>query len=136
MADFLFGPTLNNLQSVLDLRAQQHALTATNLANAETPGFHAREINFEKVLANAMDDRPGGGVRMAHARHIGHPTGNVQSPRIEESQPAPWVENDNSVVVDREMAKMAENSLLYGAITKSLSKRLQLLRFAASDGRG
>ncbi len=136
MADFLFGPRLNNLQSVLDLRAQQHALTATNLANAETPGFHSREINFEKVLANAMDDRPGGGVRLAHARHIGHPTGNVQSPRIEERQPAPWVENDNSVDVDREMAKMAENSLVYGAITKSLSKRLQLLRFAASDGRG
>ena len=54
MADYLFDATFTGLNQVLDLRQKQHALSATNLANVDTPGFHASYINFDTILDAAM----------------------------------------------------------------------------------
>ncbi len=55
MADYLFDPIFTGMNHVLDLRQKQHALSATNLANVDTPGFHAKYINFDTILGAAMD---------------------------------------------------------------------------------
>ena len=54
MNDFLFDRLHSGLGTVLDLRQAQHSLSATNLANADTPGFKAKVIPFHDVLANAI----------------------------------------------------------------------------------
>ncbi len=54
---------------------------------------------------------------------------------IEELAPEDWVTDGNSVVLEKENAVMAETFTMYSALTTGLSKRLALLRYAASDGR-
>lgn len=114
-------PIISGLQRVLDLRLEQHTLTATNLANANTPGFHARVLDLSRELPDAM----------AHAALGGAPT----EPEVIEIAPAPWALDGNSVLPEREMSRLSGNAMLYGAVSSGLGKHLAILRYAASDGK-
>jgi flagellar basal body rod protein FlgB len=57
-------PMIGKLQDVLDLRMQQHALTASNLANADTPGYKAKVVDFGQVLGQVMGESPHEVARM------------------------------------------------------------------------
>lgn len=120
----LFDGLHAGLEQVLDLRRTQHTLTAANLANADTPGFRAREIPFDEVLAGVVEAAERGEAGVADA--IG----------VREMDPLPWALDGNSVSPEREAVKLTENSLMYNALATGMNKRLAMLRFAASDGRG
>ncbi|HHO51347.1 MAG TPA: flagellar basal body rod protein FlgB [Deltaproteobacteria bacterium] len=102
------------------MRQQQHALTASNLANAETPGFRAKFVDFERALSDALE--PGAAP-------------DAGTSEIRELAPNPWSADGNSVLPEREQARLQENALMYRAVAQGLSKRLALLKFAANDGR-
>jgi flagellar basal-body rod protein FlgB len=119
----LFDGMYDGLEKVLDLRSRQHALTATNLANANTPGFKARELDFDSML-NDMMERSVNGEKVDESE--------VQ---VTEKAVPPWVRDGNSVDAEHEAAKLSENSLLYNAVATGTSRRLELLQFAASDGK-
>jgi len=122
MAVTPFNPMFERLSTVMDLRLRQHGLTASNLANADTPGYKAQVLEFDTLLSKVMDgraERPGGGM----------------SVRVSELEPVPWAPNDNSVDVDREMAKMQANQLMYGAVTRGTSRAMAILKYAATDSR-
>ena len=119
----LFDGLHDGLERALDMRRSQHVLISGNLANSETPGFRAREIPFSEVLGSEM---------RAAERGETHEDGQI----IRELDPLPWALDGNSVNPEREAVKLTENSLMYNALTSAVSKRMGLLRFAASDGRG
>jgi flagellar basal-body rod protein FlgB len=135
MSDYLFNPLYKGLENVLDLRAKQHALTAGNLANADTPGYHARFISFEEVLGAAVDRPTQLGLKQTHAAHMPASTAEVNDPDIEEIEPPPWSEDQNSVVAEQENIRMAENATLYKGVMRGVSRKLAILRFAANDGK-
>ncbi|MGC6492074.1 MAG: flagellar basal body rod protein FlgB [Myxococcota bacterium] len=110
---------VNRLGTVLELREQQHALTASNLANADTPGYQAKVMEFGDLLSQVVEGTAGA----------------EPSAQVTELKALPWSVNGNSVVAEREMARLQENSMMYGALTRGLSRRLAVLKFAASDGR-
>jgi len=135
MRDLLFGPLVNNLHTVLDLRMQQHGLTSTNLANSSTPGFKARMIDFETLLPQVMNNETPPTMLRSDSRHL-EGTGGAAQPTIEELEATPWSLDGNSVVPEREMARLASNSLMFSGVTRGLSKHMMLLKYAATDGRG
>jgi flagellar basal-body rod protein FlgB len=117
----LFDGLHHGIERALDLRRTQHVLTAGNLANADTPGYIAREVPFDEILS--------GEIRAAEqGRELG------ESP-VRELDAVPWALDGNSVNPEREAVKLTENSLLYNALTTGMSKRLSMLRYAATDGR-
>ena len=135
MSALLFDRLHAGLGTVLDLRAAQHALTASNLANAYTPGFRARFINFDTILADAVQDRATQGMTRTDPLHVGAPGDLPNDPPIEYVDPVPWAVDGNSVTPEREVVRMTENSIMYEATSNGLNRRLALLRFAASDGK-
>jgi len=136
MSSVLFDNFHYGLQNVLDLRSQQHSLTAGNLANADTPGYRARYIPFDRLLGEAVSG--GGETQMtaSHERHLSGLHGDAGAPHVEEMEAPPWSADGNSVQLERETARLTENSMLYGAVSSGLSRRLAMLRFAANNGRG
>ena len=117
----LFDGLHHGIERALDLRRTQHVLTAGNLANADTPGYVAREVPFDEILS--------GEIRAAEqGRELG------ESP-VRELEAVPWALDGNSVNPEREAVKLTENSLLYNALATGMSKRLSMLRYAATDGR-
>jgi len=123
MSGALFDPTFRGVHQVLDLRMQQHALTSGNLANAETPGYRARYVDFSESLVQAMTPGPAGG----EAAQV--------EPEVVEVEPPAWSTNGNSVFAEQEHARLRANSMMYNGLVSGVGKRYALLKFAASDGR-
>ena len=133
MSQLLFDGLHKGLQRVLDLRQAQHGLTAANLANADTPGYKAKVIPFDQVLATAVDQ--GEGMRQTDERHLAGIGADPEHVAVEELDAPPWSMDGNSVVAEREAARLAENSMLYSGVSQGISRRLAMLRYAAGNGK-
>jgi flagellar basal-body rod protein FlgB len=135
MSAFLFDRLHVGLGQVLDLRQSQHALTASNLANSDTPAYKAQYIPFDEVLEAAVGRGEQVDMRRTRGRHVSAPGADASNPEIREIEPPPWAVDGNSVDPERESVRITENSLLYDAVARGLSRRMALLRYAASDGK-
>jgi flagellar basal-body rod protein FlgB len=135
MSAFLFDRLHNGLGRVLDLRQAQHGITASNIANATTPGFRARFIPFDQILARAVGRGDGVELTRLDPRHVMTPGADPARPEIHEIEPPPWAADGNSVDPEREVVRLTENQMMYEAVSTGLSRRMAMLRYAASDGR-
>ncbi|GAA0648327.1 flagellar basal body rod protein FlgB [Brevundimonas lenta] len=123
-------PLLGQIKGRLSWLDERQRVVAQNVANADTPGYVARDLNQPTDFAAAM--RSGGGVQMTRtsAMHIA-PAG--QTARFE-STAAPDSEttlDGNAVVVEEQMLKMAESRMAYDAAIGFYQKSMQMLRMAA-----
>jgi len=134
VSNFMFDGLHRGLGKVLDLRMAQHTLTATNLANADTPGFKAKFIPFDRILSEVVDQSSHVQLRQTRAEHLPGLGTNPADPDVEEIEAPPWAADGNSVVAEREAVRLKENSTLYTGVSRGLSRRLAMMRFAASDG--
>ena len=120
------------LSKVLDFRAIRQNVISANLANSETPGFIQKEFPFEQELQKAFDKSS---IKMEKS-DPDHLSGSEQ---IMENSFDPYrlireYGKPNELNIDTEMAKMAQNNLMYEASTRLLSKKFELLK-AVIDSR-
>ncbi len=122
----LLDPITSAIEKVLDLRTRQHAMTVTNLANGDTPGFRARHVDFGRSLSNLLSSS---GVD-------GSSTSIDDAMEIELTQAPAWAADGNSVDPQREMAVLTENQMLYSASVEILNRRVGLMRYVVTEGKG
>jgi flagellar basal-body rod protein FlgB len=134
MSAFLFDRLHNGLGRVLDLRYAQHGLTASNIANASTPGYRAKYIPFDRVLAQAVGRGDPTELNRTDPRHFMAAGTDPARPEVQEIEPAPWQTDGNSVDPDKEVVRLTENSVMYDAVSTGLSRRIAMLRYAANNG--
>ena len=127
----LFDSTINVLSTAMDLYMVRHNVITDNIANAETPGFKARRVEFEQELKNTMEkEKQGvidaeGGVERSLAS---------VNPIVYEDPNSEVGQDRNSVDMDREMAMLKKNEVKYNAATQSVIRKFSLLKFAISEG--
>jgi len=117
--------------AALKVRSQRTELLATNLANADTPGYRARDIDFRTALAAAA--RPGGGIHLAttSSRHIGAaPTDGTSPAELKYRVPLAPSLDGNTVDAQLEQAAFAENTVRYQATLQFLSSKFRGLMTA------
>jgi len=132
----LFDKTVFLLGKVLDLRAARHEILAGNIANADTPGYRGVELVFEDELREALLSAREVALVRTNANHFPQdlPLRSVVG-RIEPTGTL-FIGNDrNSVDIEQEMVKLAENSLMYEAAVQILTKKLRGLEEAIREGR-
>jgi flagellar basal-body rod protein FlgB len=132
----LFSSTLDVLHKTLDLRQQRHTVLASNIANAETPGFIAKDVRFEEALRAAATPPLPPPLMRTHPEHLPllQPTSirNVQGTLA--ATPSDDVGHDlNTVSIDQEMAKLTTNTLHYNASTEILSRAFDQLKRTVSE---
>jgi flagellar basal-body rod protein FlgB len=131
-----FDNTIGALNTALNLRLMNQNVISSNIANADTPGYHSQKMEFEGALRDALG--VGGKLQPAetNAKHIIHRATDPVDPEIYDDPNG--VESLDGNTVDRaaEMAKMAENQLLYDASTEMLKRKLGMLRYAVTEGGG
>lgn len=137
MSSGLFDKTTNALATSLGMRQLRHTVTSSNIANAETPGYQARKMDFEGALQRALDMDGMNSLSTSDSKHI--PVGGVSvtktRPDIYED-PEGVVNNDgNSVDLEKEMSALSENAVLYKAALQLINKKMAALKYAASEGR-
>jgi flagellar basal-body rod protein FlgB len=96
----------------MTLLAARQQLTASNIANADTPGYKTRDINFQEELAAASG-----------------------SPRVQEAAGLSTRNDGNNVSLDREARNLAENSLRFQIAAQFVQNQLRMTRSALQEGR-
>ncbi|HVK61833.1 MAG TPA: flagellar basal body rod protein FlgB [Bdellovibrionales bacterium] len=135
MAD-LFDKTTRALGASVNLRQLKNNVISSNIANAETPGYQAKKLDFEDALSRALDvenlNAPNGTV----GEHFSTGPGAISRVKADiYENPDVSVNNDgNTVDVEREMTNLAENSIMYKAAIQLINKKMAALKYAASDG--
>nr|PZN78611.1 MAG: flagellar basal body rod protein FlgB [Pseudomonadota bacterium] len=108
----------------LRVRAQRTEVLARNLANADTPGYQARDIDFREVLAQTGGADRRVTLATTDARHIGAGSAN-EPPGLKYRVPlAPSVDG-NTVDVQLEQAAFAENAVRFQATLTFLASRFR-----------
>lgn len=125
----LFGTVTEGLGAALDLYQARHTVLAENIANSETPGYRARDIEFADQLAAAL----------TAPQETGQPTepANMKMPmRVEPSidRNATIKPDGNSVALDTQVGRLAENAFKIQALTQILSGRYQGLKRVIEGG--
>jgi flagellar basal-body rod protein FlgB len=135
----LFDATISTLERSLDVRLARQSVLAGNVANADTPGFVARDLDFDAAMAaarGAIETPDATGTARAGDLPV---LSGSRSPTAPEAfvradpAAAPGLDG-NAVDLDRTLGAVAENALQYGAAAKAVGKKLAILRYVASDG--
>jgi len=133
----IFDKTTRALGASVNLRQLRNNVIASNIANAETPGYQAKKVDFEEALARAIDlEGLGSQVEGLQPEHF--PVGRGALSRVKADiyeNPDVQVSNDgNTVDLHREMSALAENSIMYKAAIQLINKKLAALKYAVSEG--
>ncbi len=127
MGSINFSNALGIHTNAMQLRAERAEVLANNLANADTPGFKARDFNFQDALAGQMGKQ---GLSMAstHSGHL-HGSGSGDSGLLFRNPLQPSIDG-NTVETQIEQAEFARNSLNYNASFEFLSGKFKGLKGA------
>jgi flagellar basal-body rod protein FlgB len=121
-------------EAALKLRAYRQELISSNLVNADTPGFRAKDIQFGDVLKQTLDNKlPSAGVSLAttNARHIGGVKSSAINTEFRSSvQPAL---DGNTVDPDVERSEFMKNSFFTEATLSFLGSSIKT-RISAITG--
>ncbi|HXH74586.1 MAG TPA: flagellar basal body rod protein FlgB [Bacteriovoracaceae bacterium] len=127
--------TLKALTTALNFREMRQELISSNVANANTPGFKAKKMDFEAALARALDVDGQMQMNTNDGRHhnVGNGGFDNLEPEIYDDPNGVVSEDGNTVDVEAEMARMAENKLMYDALVQLINKKMGIMKYAINQ---
>jgi flagellar basal-body rod protein FlgB len=109
----MLDPLAVKLEQYMDLLSARQKLVASNIANADTPGYKTRDIDFQTEFQNAAGFSP----QVIEARGL-------------------VVRNDgNNVSIDRESRLLAENDLRFSIASSLLRDQIRTVKEAIEEGK-
>lgn len=104
-----------SLERYMDLLAARQKLVASNIANADTPGYKTRDLDFQSEFRNALE---AGGTPVV--REVGN---------------LPIKNDGNDVSIDREARLLAENALRFNIASNLLRGEIKMMKMAIDEGK-
>lgn len=121
----LAGVTGAAIEYALDGLSLRHTAIATNIANANTPGYRPQRVSFENQLASVMSQ--------ASAATSSADIGHLPTPRIT-SDPA-FSSSNSRGLIDHEIVQLNRNVLQYQALIRGLEKYTSTISSAINEGK-
>ena len=139
--------SLNFQAGALRLRSERQRLLASNIANADTPGYVAKDFDFSAVLKNATGQTSsaqqalpmsGGqrptlsmaGTSGGHLQRNGQLAGQRSEPELSYGVNAMTNRDNNTVDMDRERANFTDNTVRYEATLRFINSQVKTLNTA------
>ncbi len=120
-------------ESALLLHGQRMGVLVSNLANADTPNYKARDIDFGAALANAganAGDGVGLPMQLTQAAHIGLDGGELPAGELKYRNPYQSSLDGNTVEMPVEQAAFSEGSVRYQASLNFINHKIAALQYA------
>ena len=126
-------------QTAMSLRAQRQELIASNIANADTPNYKARDIDFAAAFKSAMaQPQPAaGGLAKSAPAHLGASSGGDFLPNgtpVLYRTPAQGSADNNTVDMDVERNQFTDNALRYEAGITFINMQIRGMMSAIQGG--
>lgn len=119
-------------QTALNLRAYRQELLASNIANADTPHYKARDINFKTALDGALGKTQGGALELQRtaAGHLPAAGNNRYGASVQYRGEQQSSVDGNTVSMDVERAAFTENAIQMEAMLAFVNGRFKTLASA------
>lgn len=133
----IFDKTTDVLASAASNRLLKNNVISANIANAETPGYKSKKMDFEQALARQADLEGLRKISSSHSDHIavgGSISAGVKA-EIYDNPDVATSNDGNTVDLEKEMTLLKENQIQYKAAIQLINKKLAALKYAASEGR-
>jgi flagellar basal-body rod protein FlgB len=101
----------------MDMLSARQRQVAGNIANADTPGYHTRDIDFQSTLESQLSGR------------------GKFAPAVREVSGLPVKNDGNNVSLDREARLLAENALRFNVASNLLRSQIHMVRTAIDEGK-
>jgi flagellar basal-body rod protein FlgB len=133
----IFSETISMLSKVLDLRSRKHSVIVSNIANIDTPDYKAFDLMVEAEMKKYPGSQGELTVEKTHRDHLSPKNNGSNHVLLQPAEPSPFsLRGDgNTVDLDRSMANLAENSLMYNAAARIIYKKFQGLKAAIQGGK-
>jgi flagellar basal-body rod protein FlgB len=134
MTDSLFSDYSYSIAKLaLDGLSQRQMAISNNIANVDTPGYHAQTVDFKSVLKHVTNQNELIGMKTTNPLHLTSTTDN--SVRFFETKRPDGTEraDGNDVDIDVELTDMSETGIEYQAVSQAVSLKLQLLKAIAQS---
>ncbi len=105
----------NNLLRYMDLLSTRQKLVSSNIANADTPGYKTRDINFQFEFLSLASG---------------------QQPNVREVAGLAGKNDGNNVSIDREMRLLSENAIRFNIASTLLKGQIKTIRTAIQESKG
>jgi len=132
----LFGGAFPILEKALDLRSMRHHLIVSNIANKDTPNYKAFDLMVEEEMARSTNTGDATQLKRTDDAHLSETRSSGTSGTMGRAtgQEFSLRGDGNSVDIDREMANLSENNLLYDALAQVISRKFRGLEDAIKGG--
>jgi len=132
----LFKGAFPILEKALDLRSMRHHLIVSNIANKDTPNYKAFDLMVEEEMARSTNTGDATELKRTDDAHLSKRRSSGMSGAMGRAtgQEFSLRGDGNSVDIDREMANLSENNLLYDALAQVVSRKFRGLEDAIKGG--
>ena len=121
----IFDTAFGLHEKALNLRAQRMEVISQNIANADTPGFKARDVDFKNVLNNVQQ---AGSMRTTHSGHVSH--GGTGQANMVYTVPFSTAVDGNTVDISVEHANYGKAAAEYQATLRFIEGNIAGVRKA------
>lgn len=111
----MLGPLTSRLEHYMDLLSARQRLVTSNIANADTPGYTTKDLDFQFEFMSQVE-----GLQ----------------PQTIEVQGLPVKNDGNNVSLDREARLLAENAIRFNLASNLVRAQIKIVRSAIQEGRG
>ena len=134
MADSrIFGHTSKVIAKALDVSAKRHNLIAGNIANMDTIGYNPQDLDFNKTLKHAMDEKEPDFLDKTHQKHLSASDEDLFAMKGQNSEDVDIYHLD-SVNIDTQMMNLMENNIKYRTTTELLLRKMKILNYSIDEG--
>jgi flagellar basal-body rod protein FlgB len=127
-----FNNTFKMLESAMNVSKQRHSLLVSNVANLDTPGYKAKDLDFKSTMARALNDSQRMDIIKTDAGHMGQSPGSSISADVVEEE-GEW-NGYNWMNVDQVMTKLTENNLIYRTSAEALLRKIAIMKEVLREG--
>ncbi len=126
-----FSSALGIHADALRVRSQRAEMLASNLANADTPNYKARDIDFQSAMKMAMDSQSPASLQATNSKHFSTQTNSLSmSPAVQYRTVTQDSLDGNTVDTQIEQSQFMENAVQYQASLEFLGGKFNSLRKA------
>jgi flagellar basal-body rod protein FlgB len=119
--------SLHFQSQALQLRAQRQEILSANIANADTPGYKAVDMDFTRALRESVGSTARVTQRTSAPGHLVARTASFATAEAAESDAMQPAQDGNTVDMDKERARIADNAVRYEATLKFINGQIRTL---------
>ncbi len=130
--NLLHNDRMTLMENALNASVLRQKTTASNIANADTPGYKAQKTVFQHALDEEQTKLSARRTSDYHVHFSEHSNGQAY---VSESRGTTYNHNGNNVDIDKEMSSMAENQIYYHSLIERMNSQFNSIRTAIGKGR-